>query len=192
METLSGKLLSCRPQARREDPILSRRSDRTARMKCMPGQTADRYLLVADGQTLLDLNMRSESMHWNNTYREDEAYGIIAVTPGVRSVHINYASRRGSRGFAGGDGIESGAFPTSRDLKVQGARVSSPLSGSETPLKLPFANTRKGVRHDAPWCPRNRIHRRCQGLDSIDEGSPHASAPVPGARAGATCIWERR
>src|SRR6185436_17644540 len=57
----------------------------------------DRYLLVEYGPNVLDLNLRFRVHALESGLREQSLHGIIDITPGVRSLHIHYDSRRLSR-----------------------------------------------------------------------------------------------
>src|SRR6185369_711901 len=131
----------------------------------------DRYLLVEYGPNVLDLNLRFRVHALESGLREQSLHGIIDITPGVRSLHIHYDSRRLSREAL----LEALAacekrIPDLDDLVVPSRVVHLPLSWDDPATQLAIRKYMQSVRPDAPWCPSNiEFIRRINGLDSIDD-----------------------
>ncbi len=131
----------------------------------------DKYLLVEYGELQLDLNLRFRVHILEQKLREAKLPGIIDITPGVRSLHIHYDSRRLARKKLIDllDEIDR-TMPELSDITVPSRIVYLPLSWDDPQAKLAQQKYMQAVRPDAPWCPSNiEFIRRINGLDSIDD-----------------------
>jgi urea carboxylase len=97
--------------------------------------------------------------------------GIIDITPGIRSLHIHYDSRKLARHIL----IETlneidCTMPELTDITVPSRIVHLPLSWDDPQAQLAQQKYMQAVRPDAPWCPSNiEFIRRINGLDSVDD-----------------------
>jgi urea carboxylase len=131
----------------------------------------DKYLLVEYGELELDLYLRFRVHILEEKLRELNLAGIIDITPGVRSLHIHYDSRKIARAklIALLEEIDR-TMPELTDITVPSRIVYLPLSWDDPQAKLAQQKYMQAVRPDAPWCPSNiEFIRRINGLDSIDE-----------------------
>ena len=97
--------------------------------------------------------------------------GILDITPGVRSLHIHYDSRRLRREalLEALDACER-QIPDLEDIVVASRVVHLPLSWDDPATQVAIRKYMQGVRADAPWCPSNiEFIRRINGLPSVDE-----------------------
>jgi len=149
----------------REDPIL-----RTA-----PGVVAradgDRYLLVEYGPNVLDLNLRFRVQALESGLRAANLPGILDITPGVRSLHIHYDTRRLSREpLLEALAAWEARIPDLDDISVPSRIVHLPLSWDDPATQLAIRKYTQSVRPDAPWCPSNiEFIRRINGLRSVED-----------------------
>lgn len=131
----------------------------------------DQYLLLEYGPNLLDLNLRFRVHALMTELRKLRPAGLIDVTPGIRSLHLHYDSRRLRREELIGalDECER-RIPDLDDLTVPSRIVHLPLSWDDPATRLAIEKYMQGVRPDAPWCPSNiEFIRRINGLESEDE-----------------------
>ncbi len=131
----------------------------------------DRYLLVEYGANVLDLNLRFRVHALENQLRTAGLRGILDITPGVRSLHIHYDTRRLSRAalLEALDACER-RIPNLDDISAPSRVVHLPLSWDDPQTQLAIRKYMQSVRPDAPWCPSNiEFIRRINGLGSIDD-----------------------
>jgi urea carboxylase len=131
----------------------------------------DKYLLVEYGELELDLYLRFRVHILEQKLREFSPAGIIDITPGVRSLHVHYDSRKIARAKLINllEEIDR-TMPELTDITVPSRIVHLPLSWDDPQAKLAQQKYMQAVRPDAPWCPSNiEFIRRINGLDSIEE-----------------------
>jgi urea carboxylase len=152
-----------------EPAVLKRVTDRVHSMTFRAD--GDKYLLVEYGKLELDLNLRFRVHILEQNLRAEDIPGIIDITPGVRSLHIHYDSRKIARQalIEALDEIDR-TMPELADITVPSRIVHLPLSWDDPQAKLAQQKYMQAVRPDAPWCPSNiEFIRRINGLDSIDD-----------------------
>jgi urea carboxylase len=131
----------------------------------------DKYLLVEYGELELDLYLRFRVHILEQKLREAALDAIIDITPGIRSLHIHYDSRKLARAKL----IDllndlDRTMPELTDITVPSRIVHLPLSWDDPQAKIAQEKYMQAVRPDAPWCPSNiEFIRRINGLDSIDD-----------------------
>ena len=106
-----------------------------------------------------------------NRLRHTRLSGILEITPGVRSLHIRYDSRRLKREtlLEAVDSCEA-QITDLDDIVVASRVVYLPLCWDDPATQLAIRKYMQSVRPDAPWCPSNiEFIRRINGLSSIDE-----------------------
>jgi len=131
----------------------------------------DKYLLVEFGKKTLDLSLRFRAHLLEMKLREANLPGIIDITPGVRSLHVHYDSRKLPRHalLEALDAFDS-AIPEQSDITVPSRIVYMPLSWNDPATQLAQTKYTQAVRPDAPWCPDNiEFIRRINGIASIDD-----------------------
>jgi len=97
----------------------------------------DRYLLVEYGPNVLDLNLRFRVHALETELRAANLRGILDITPGVRSLHIHYDTRRLRREelLAALDACER-RIPDLDDISVPSRIVHLPLSWDDPATQL--------------------------------------------------------
>lgn len=131
----------------------------------------DKYLLVEYGELRLDLSLRFRVHVLEENLRAANVQGIIDITPGVRSLHIHYDSRKLARAdiIMLLDTLDRN-MPELTDITVPSRIVHLPLSWDDPQTKVAQEKYMQAVRPDAPWCPSNiEFIRRINGLESQDE-----------------------
>ena len=158
------------PQASVPEPaILKQIKDRTQSMTFRAD--GDKYLLVEYGELQLDLNLRFRVHVLEQNLRAANLPGIIDITPGVRSLHVHYDSRKIARAklIQTLDELDR-TMPELTDITVPSRIVHLPLSWDDPQAKIAQEKYMQAVRPDAPWCPSNiEFIRRINGLDSIED-----------------------
>ncbi len=152
-----------------EPAIIKRITDRAQSMTFRAD--GDKYLLVEYGELQLDLNLRFRVHVLEQNLRAANLPGIIDITPGVRSLHIHYDSRKIARAklIQTLDELDR-TMPELADITVPSRIVHLPLSWDDPQAKIAQQKYMQAVRPDAPWCPSNiEFIRRINGLDSIDD-----------------------
>ncbi len=165
VETLAGVLPRLPAQPVRENPILRQRPGLVCRAD------GDRCLLVEYGPNVLDLNLRFRVHALEERLRHAGLSGILDITPGVRSLHVHYDSRRLRREalLEALDACEQ-QIPDLDDIVVASRIIHLPLSWDDPATQVAIRKYMQGVRPDAPWCPSNiEFIRRINGLPSVDE-----------------------
>jgi urea carboxylase len=131
----------------------------------------DKYLLIEYGDKVLDLALRFRVYLLEQRLRSLTLFGIVDITPGVRSLQIHYDSRRLSRAVLL-EALESidRELPENPDVTVPSRIVHMPLSWDDPTTRLAQSKYMHSVRPDAPWCPDNiEFIRRINGLRSVEQ-----------------------
>jgi urea carboxylase len=129
----------------------------------------DDGVLVEYGPMVLDLAMRARVHVLYEHLLEQDIPGITELTPGVRSLQVQFDPRVLSMAemtelLAGLDG----ELPPSDQLVVPSRGVRLPLSWDDPATREAIQRYMHGVRADAPWCPWNiEFIRRINGLDDV-------------------------
>jgi len=132
-------------------------------------RAGDRYLLIEFGPHHLDLKLRFKVHVVYEWLKEQQVFGIIDLTPGIRSLQIHFDPSLISRSDLWGkirEGILS--LPPLDQIEVPTRIVHLPLSWDDPSTKEAIRRYMQSVRPDAPWCPSNlEFIRRINGLSSI-------------------------
>ena len=129
-------------------------------------RAGERCLLVEFGEPLLDLRSRVRVQLLRAALEQDAPAGLLDLTPGVRSLHIQHEPER----------LQAGALlrllvaleqrlPPPDAATVPGRVVHLPLAWRDPLAMSAVARYEASVRADAPWCPDNiEFIRRMNGL----------------------------
>lgn len=127
-------------------------------------------LLVEFGEPALDLRSRVRAHALQAAIRDAVIPAVTDLTPGVRSLHVQYDP----------DAMSEAALLTAlssleaelgdpRDLVIAGRTVHLPLAWRHSQAELAVTRYATTVRRDAPWCPDNiEFIRRINGLADED------------------------
>ncbi|MGA2686269.1 MAG: urea carboxylase [Verrucomicrobiota bacterium] len=134
-------------------------------------QAGDKYLLVEYGPLVLDFELRFRVhtlMEWFNAH---PVPGIIELSPGVRSLQINFDGRAlPIKKLLDILVRAEGELPSLEQLKVPTRIVRMPLAYDESGIRLTIEKYQQSVRAQAPWLPSNiEFIRRMNGLDRVEE-----------------------
>ena len=129
----------------------------------------DGGVLVEYGPMVLDLAMRARVHVLYEHLRARGIPGITELTPGVRSLQVQFDPAVLSMAEATDllAGLDS-ELPASDQLVVPSRTVRLPLSWDDPATHEAIQRYMHGVRADAPWCPWNiEFIRRINGLDDV-------------------------
>ena len=123
-------------------------------------------LLVEYGPMTLDIGLRLRVHLLMQAVQQARLPGLIDLTPGIRSLQINYdgatLTRRRLLGLL--TEIEA-TLPSIEDVRVPSRIVHLPLSWNDPDAELAMRKYQELVRPNAPWCPSNiEFIRRINGL----------------------------
>lgn len=134
-------------------------------------QAGDRYVLIEYGPNVLDLPVRFRIHALMEALNTHPVEGILELSPGVRSLQVNYDSRvLPQRALIEALLTVEKALPPVGEMKVPTRVINLPLAFEDTATLDAVARYRQSVRDKAPWLPSNvEFIRRINGLDSIEQ-----------------------
>lgn len=133
--------------------------------------SGDKYVLVEYGPLVLDFALRFRVHTLMEWFQKNPIEGVIELSPGVRSLQINFDSKIISSTKL----IEllvkaESELPSIDSLEVPTRIVRMPLSYDDPAIHTVIEKYIQGVRAKAPWLPSNiEFIRRMNGLDRIEE-----------------------
>ncbi len=134
-------------------------------------QCGDKYLLIEYGPLVLDFELRFRVHSLMEWFRSHPLEGVIELSPGVRSLQINFDSRiitleKLLEVLARAEG----ELPSAETLEVPTRILRLPLSYDDPGIRLTIEKYQQSVRAKAPWLPSNiEFIRRMNGLDSVEQ-----------------------
>jgi urea carboxylase len=134
-------------------------------------QAGDKYLLLEYGPLVLDFELRFRVHTLMQWIEKHPIEGVIELSPGVRSLQINFDSRV----IASEKLVEilvkaENELPAINSLEVPTRIVRMPLAYDESGIRLTIEKYQQSVRPKAPWLPSNiEFIRRMNGLDSVEQ-----------------------
>jgi urea carboxylase len=133
-------------------------------------RAGERCLLVEFGEPLLDLRSRVRVQLLRAALEDEAPSGLLDLTPGVRSLHIQHDPDRLSAAELLRLLVALEAqLPAPEATTVPGRVVHLPLAWRDPLAMSAVARYEATVRADAPWCPDNiEFIRRMNGLADED------------------------
>lgn len=134
-------------------------------------QAGDKYILLEYGDNILELSLRLRVHALMEALKAAPIEGVIELSPGVRSLQINYDSRViHQRELINHLLIIEETLGDARDIKVPSRIVYMPMAFEDSATLDAVSRYRQSVRDTAPWLPSNtEFMRRINGLDSVDQ-----------------------
>ena len=143
---------------------------RNAGLDVVYRQAGDKYLLLEYGDNVLDLAYRLRVHALMESLKAEPVPGIVELSPGVRSLQINFDSR-----VAHVDKVvaalaaREATLPDAQHLAVETRVLRLPMAFEDSDTLDAVARYRQSVRDTAPWLPSNtEFMRRINGLDSVE------------------------
>ncbi|PRT54676.1 Urea amidolyase [Wickerhamiella sorbophila] len=153
-----------------EDPILFFQEATVTSPKVVYRQAGDRYLLIEYGENVMDLNLRYR-VHCLIEHTLGKVGGVIEMSPGVRSVHIEYDPAIISQSSLLDNllGIEFN-IKSSSDWKVKSRVIRLPMAFEDQKTLSAVERYQETIRSEAPWLPNNvDFIRDVNGLSDRNE-----------------------
>lgn len=151
--------------------ILEAFEARGSRPKTLYRRQGDRHVLVEYGPIVLDLTLRLRVHALMLELQRLALPGITNITPGIRSLQIQYDPRLVPLDTLLRTLIDAEArLGTLEDFEIPSRTVWLPLSFNDPAVAATIARYMESVRADAPWCPDNiEFIRRINGLASSED-----------------------
>lgn len=132
-------------------------------------QAGDKYILLEYGDNILELSLRLRVHALMEALKASPINGVIELSPGVRSLQINYDSRTiHQKELIAKLLILEETLGDARDIKVPSRIVYMPMAFEDSATLDAVSRYRQSVRDTAPWLPSNtEFMRRINGLDSV-------------------------
>ena len=127
-------------------------------------------VLVEFGEARLDLRSRVRAHALRVALDAERLAGVLDVTPGVRSLHIQHDPDRLSATVLL-DALErlEAELTAPEQMTIEGRTVRLPLAWRHSEAMRAVQRYQSSVRADAPWCPDNiDFIRRINGLPDED------------------------
>lgn len=134
-------------------------------------RAGERALLVEFGEPVLDLRSRVRAHAIQQGLRAEAIPGVLDLTPGVRSLHVQFDPDRVRERdlVAVLTRLEAEAPPVDA-LEIAARTVHLPLAWRDSQAMLAVERYMSSVRADAPWCPDNiEFIRRVNGLGDEED-----------------------
>jgi urea carboxylase len=163
--------LGCVPEGTVSETVLAELPAREGCPAVAYRQAGDRYVLIEYGPNVLDLPVRFRIHALMEALNENPVHGILELSPGVRSLQVNYDSRiLPQRALIDALLAVETALPPVGEMKVPTRVIRLPLAFEDSATLDAVARYRQSVRDKAPWLPSNvEFIRRINGLDSVEQ-----------------------
>jgi urea carboxylase len=134
-------------------------------------RAGDKFLLIEYGPLVLDFELRFRIHLLMEWFKAHPVEGVIELSPGVRSLQINFDSRVLPLEKLLGILVQAeGELPSVESLEVPTRILRLPLSYDDPGIRLTIEKYQQSVRPNAPWLPSNiEFIRRMNGLDSVEQ-----------------------
>lgn len=134
-------------------------------------QAGDKYILIEYGPLVLDFALRFRVHLLMEWFARNPVPGVIELSPGVRSLQVNFDSRVISPEKLVEILVQAETeLPSVESLEVPTRIVKMPLSYDDPAIHTVIEKYIQGVRPTAPWLPSNiEFIRRMNGLDSVEQ-----------------------
>ncbi len=134
-------------------------------------QAGDRYILLEYGPNELDLRYRFRVHALMEELKANPVAGILELSPGVRSLQINYDGRVIHQKLLLDALLKAETrLPPVESMKIKTRIVHMPMTFEDSATLGAVTRYRETVRAEAPWLPNNvDFIQRINGLASRDE-----------------------
>ncbi|MES1941883.1 urea amidolyase [Salinisphaera sp. T5B8] len=148
--------------------VLAERAGEGSRPAVAYRQAGDSYILIEYGPNVLDLRFRLRVYLLMQALEKNPVEGILELSPGVRSLQVNYDGQRIHQDAL----IEAllaieAELPEVDDLKLPTRVLHLPLAFEDSATLDAVSRYRQSVRDTAPWLPNNvDFIQRINGLET--------------------------
>lgn len=153
------------------DCILASLAEHGDRPSVTYRQAGDKYILLEYGANVLDLSLRLRVHALMEALKAQPIDGIIELSPGVRSLQLNYDSRIiHQHVLIDRLVVLETELPDATSLRVPSRVIHLPMAFEDSATLDAVVRYRQSVRNTAPWLPSNtEFMRRINGLDSVEQ-----------------------
>lgn len=139
----------------RDEPILFFQEATSDSPKVVYRQAGDRYLLVEYGENVMDLNLRYR-VHCLTELTLGKVDGVMEMSPGVRSVHIEYdPAKISQRSLLDKLLANEATIESSKTWKVRSRVIRLPMAFEDEKTLSAVERYKETIRSEAPWLPNN-------------------------------------
>ena len=144
--------------------------DRAADTDMVIRLAGEENVLVEYGEMELNIDLRFR-VHILMQELEKKQLPIINLTPGIRSLQVNFDIEKISMKEMVAQILQvNKEIPELENITVPSRIVRLPLSWDDPQTQLAAKRYQETVRENAPWCPSNpEFIRRINGLDSLED-----------------------
>lgn len=152
-------------------PVLNAYESKADELKVVHRRSGESNLLIEYGEPILDIKLRAKAQALMGWLRESDIDGITDLTPGIRSVQIQFDPKKLKINKLSKLLVESeDQLQPVDEMEFPSRKIRLPLSWDDPSTQLAIEKYQQSVRKDAPWCPSNiEFIRRINGLDSIEQ-----------------------
>ncbi|KAK9474873.1 uncharacterized protein V1510DRAFT_428218 [Dipodascopsis tothii] len=154
-----------------ENPILYQSEETATAPKVVYRQAGDRFVLVEYGENVLDLRLSYRVYQLSQVVKERKTKGILEMSPGVRSVLIQYDGAVSPQKELLATLISyENELVLSDNWKVPSRVIRLPLAFEDSRTLAAVDRYRETIRSSAPWLPNNvDFLQKVNNMDSRDE-----------------------
>jgi len=136
-------------------------------------QAGDKYILIEYGPNELDLRFRFRIHALMEELKANKVPGILELSPGVRSLQVNYDSRViHQKDLVAALLAAEERLPDADTMKMKTRVIYLPMTFEDTGTLDAVTRYRETVRGEAPWLPNNvDFIQRINGLETREEVS---------------------
>ncbi|KAK9462206.1 uncharacterized protein V1516DRAFT_674026 [Lipomyces oligophaga] len=139
-----------------ENPIIYQADETSTNPKVVYRQAGDRYILVEYGENILDLRLSYRVYQLSEMVKKRSTLGIVEMSPGVRSVLIQYNGLVTSQKTLLDTLVSYEAeFKLSDNWQVPSRVIKLPLAFEDSATLAAVDRYRETIRNSAPWLPNN-------------------------------------
>ncbi|ODV88470.1 hypothetical protein CANCADRAFT_146769 [Tortispora caseinolytica NRRL Y-17796] len=158
-------------QSKLEDPVLYRSEAKDGIPKIVYRQAGDRYILVEYGDNVLDLRMPYRVYRLTQLVFKNYTTGVIEMSPGVRSVLIEFNGAKTSQKKLLDTLIKyENELVFDDNWTVPCRRIRLPMAFEDSKTLAAVQRYQETIRSKAPWLPNNvDFLQKVNQLDSRDK-----------------------
>ncbi|KAK9453635.1 hypothetical protein V1511DRAFT_504074 [Dipodascopsis uninucleata] len=139
-----------------ENPVLHQSFETATAPKVVYRQAGDRYILVEYGENILDLRLSYRVYQLSELVNKRSTRGIVEMSPGVRSVLIQYSGYEVSQADLLKELLSyESELILSDNWQVPSRIIRLPLAFEDSATLAAVDRYRETIRNSAPWLPNN-------------------------------------
>ncbi|KAK9465764.1 hypothetical protein V1512DRAFT_265321 [Lipomyces arxii] len=154
--TANGTVIQSPTERPLESPIVFESPETSTMPKVVFRQAGDRFLLVEYGENVLDLRLSYRVYQLSELVKERQTKGIVEMSPGVRSVLIQYNGYEVSQTDLIKELVSyESQLVLSDNWQVKSRVIRLPLAFEDSATLAAVDRYKETIRNSAPWLPNN-------------------------------------